>query len=99
MALYHVFVLKVILGHTTYLLQLWLMKPYPDINDPAKRELSFKLSSCHMLMEYPFVWLKARWSCLDTQLDANVANAISIIVACCVLHIICDIKGENFRTE
>lgn len=81
------------------LLLVWVTKPYSDINDPGKGEFSYKLSSCRMVMDCMFGKLKAHWHCLCLHLDANVANAVCIIVDCCILRNICEGKGACFHPE
>lgn len=44
MVLYTVSVSTVILGDPIYLLLPWLMKLYPNIRDPGKRESRYKLT-------------------------------------------------------
>lgn len=66
----------------------------PNINDPGKQEFSYKLSSCRLVMECTFGKLKAHWCCLCSCLDANVANTVHIIITCCILQNICEIKGN-----
>ncbi|XP_067148208.1 uncharacterized protein [Apteryx mantelli] len=89
----------VILGDPAYPLLPWLMTPYHGHMSPGKRKFNETLSNCRVVVEHAFGRLKARWRCLQNRLDANVANAIRMIVACCTLHNICEAKGEYFCTE
>ena len=38
--------------------------------------------------------LKARWRRLSKKIDMYVGNVPNIILACCVLHNICEVHGE-----
>ena len=40
--------------------------------------------------------LKARWQCLMKRLEVKPDNVAMIIMACCVLHNVCEIHGEEF---
>lgn len=95
MVLYGVSVPTVTLGDPTYL--LWLMKPYPDINGPEKREINFKLQ--FQDGSGVCLWMAEGLLVMHAHLHANMDNSIHIIVACCVLHNVCETKGGYLRTE
>ncbi|CAM5151580.1 unnamed protein product [Natator depressus] len=86
----------VILGDTAYPLMPWLMKPYTGTLDSSKEQLNYRLSKCRMVVECAFGRLKACWCSLLTRLDLSTTNIPIVIAACCVLHNICDSKGETF---
>ncbi|KAM7181031.1 uncharacterized protein RBU57_018045 [Macrochelys suwanniensis] len=86
----------VILGDLTYPLMLWLMKPYMGQLDSSKERFNNRLSKCRMSVECAFGCLKARWRCLYGKLDLANDNIPMLIAACCMLHNICEGKGESF---
>ena len=54
------------------------------------------LSSAKVAVERAFGILKARWRCLLNCLDDNIENLPDVIISCCVLHNICQMKGNSY---
>lgn len=54
-------------------------------------------SGTRMAIERAFGVLKGRWRCLKSQLDFNHIYATRVIVACAVLHNMCQLQGEQLR--
>ncbi|KAG6939890.1 hypothetical protein G0U57_020772, partial [Chelydra serpentina] len=75
----------VILGDRAYPLMPWLMKPYTGALDTKKELFNYRLSKC-----------KGRWRSLLTRSDLSQTNIPIVIAACCVLHNLCESKGETF---
>ncbi|CAM4497070.1 unnamed protein product [Lepidochelys kempii] len=86
----------VILGDPAYPLLLWLMKPYTGSLDSSKEQFNHRLNKCRMVVECAFGHLKGHWSSLLTRLDLHESNISIVVAACCVLHNICESKGEAF---
>ncbi|XP_065438983.1 uncharacterized protein LOC135981276 [Chrysemys picta bellii] len=86
----------VILGDPVYPLMPWLMKPYTGTLDSSQELFNYRLSKCRMLVECAFGRLKARWCSLLTWLNLSKTNVPIVITACCVLHNLCESKGEMF---
>ncbi|CAM5085083.1 unnamed protein product [Eretmochelys imbricata] len=86
----------VILGDSAYPLMPWLMKPYTGSVDSSQELFNYRLSKCRMVVECAFEHLKACWRSLVTWLDLSETNIPIVIAACCVLHNICESKGETF---
>ena len=71
-----------------------IMVPYPKEQITEAKELHNKRhSSTRMVVERVFSDLKNRWLRLSS-IEADLANANSIIGACCVLHNMCINHGD-----
>ncbi|XP_050824389.1 uncharacterized protein LOC127058397 [Gopherus flavomarginatus] len=89
----------VILGDPAYSLMSWLMKAYTGSLDSSQELFNSSLSKCRMVVECAFEHLKVRWRSLLTQIDLSETNIPIVITACCVLHSICESKGETFMAS
>ena len=47
--------------------------------------------------ENAFGRLKARWRKLLKQNDMSISNVPNVIMACCILHNVCEVHGEAFN--
>ena len=43
--------------------------------------------------------LKGRWRCLLKWLDVDVGDVPELVTACCILHNICEVHGEDFNDD
>lgn len=90
-----------LLGDGAYPLSSWLVKPYPQLGRLTASEARYnrKLSSARTVVERAFGLLKARWRCLLKRLDNKFRNVPTIILACCILHNICQNEGDDIDDE
>ncbi|XP_052407883.1 uncharacterized protein LOC127953028 [Carassius gibelio] len=90
-----------VLGDAAYLLKSWLMKPFTDNGQltPQKIVYNQKTSRARVVVENAFGRLKGRWRCLLKRNDCSTHKVKSLVIACCVLHNLCEMNGDEFREE
>nr|XP_060615329.1 uncharacterized protein LOC132765152 [Anolis sagrei ordinatus] len=87
----------VILGDMAYPLLPWLMTPYSGHLDTRKQLFNDTVGRCRTIVDYAFERLRGRWRCLLSRLDVRERYAPRVIVACCILHNICEARGEPLQ--
>uniref|UniRef100_A0A3B5KDL7 DDE Tnp4 domain-containing protein n=1 Tax=Takifugu rubripes TaxID=31033 RepID=A0A3B5KDL7_TAKRU len=90
-----------LIGDTSFPLKPWLMKSYSlkDQLSPEQHRFTHTLSSACSVVDTAFTRLKGRWRCLLKKNDIDASNMSKVVVACCVLHNICEIRGDSFLPE
>ncbi|XP_033976317.1 protein ANTAGONIST OF LIKE HETEROCHROMATIN PROTEIN 1-like [Trematomus bernacchii] len=88
-----------ILGDSAYPLQRWLMKPFQGRLTPQQHVYNRKTSRARVVVENAFGRLKGRWRCLMKRNDCNMDNIKIQVAACCVLHNLCERRGDEYREE
>lgn len=75
----------------------WILKPYARHRNLTPEEVNFNttLSQARSAVERAFGLLKTRWRCLYKKLEQNLENIPMVIIACCVLHNIC--QDRNYE--
>ena len=88
-----------IVADPAYKLTTWCTKPFPQTRalTDSQQDFNKSLSSARVVVEQAFGLLKGRWRCLLNQLDESVEKVSSTIIACCILHNIC--QEVNDPTE
>jgi hypothetical protein len=78
-----------------YPLKNWIMKPFTGVLSEEQLLFNKMLSACRIYIEHAFGMLKGRWRCLLKTNDSNLTNIKLQVIACCILHNICqDIQDE-----
>lgn len=76
-----------IVGDAAFPLKSNLMRPYPGMNLPPKREnFNTRLSIARRTIENAFGILVSRWRILEKKIDLSPRNVEKIIQACVILH-------------
>lgn len=91
----------VILGDSAYPALTWLMKPFSDnrLQTPGRRAYNYHHSRARMVVENAFGRLKGRWRILLKRNDTRIQKLPNLVIACCVLHNLCESSGEDFDTH
>lgn len=98
----------VLLGEACYPLQSWLMKAYPEekgrrgsqtlLTEP-QRLFNQRLSRALHAPKDTLLRLRARWQCLSKRNDCGLDVVPTMILACCILHNMCESHGDDFKDE
>ncbi|XP_061211696.1 uncharacterized protein LOC133213486 [Neopsephotus bourkii] len=91
----------VLLGDATYPLQDWILKPYQEDETLTQRQLQFnyRLKRAHSVIENAFLRLKARWQILLKCDDCSLELLPTLVLACCILHNVCEAHDNPFNQE
>lgn len=87
-----------LIGDSAYLLNTWLIKPFPHHSNMTDRQKTFnyKISRACIVMENAFGHLKGRWRRLAKQDDMYIENVPQVVLACCILHNLSEVHSDNF---
>ncbi|XP_035859383.1 protein ALP1-like [Sander lucioperca] len=90
-----------LIGDASFPLKPWLMKSYrPEQQLSAeRRRFSSSLASARSVVHAAFTRLRGRWRCLLKKSDIDVSAMPRVVAACCVLHNICESRGDAFLPE
>lgn len=88
-----------LVGDSAYPLLPWLIKPFAHhaALSSAQKTFNYRVSRARIVVENAFGRLKARWRRLQKQNDMDVTNVPHVVQTCCILHNMCEIKGEGIR--
>ena len=64
-----------------------------------QKKFNKELSKARIVSEHAFGLLKGRWRALLKRLDEDHWRTPNTIPACCVLHNICIIRGDEFDED
>ena len=77
------------------------MKPFSHSGALSTQQKLYNYRMCRgtVVVEIVFGRLKACWRRLSKQNYMNVDNVPTVVGACCILHNICQIHGDNFNDK
>lgn len=90
-----------LIGDASFPLKPWLMKGYTEGHQlsPEQRRFTFTLASARSVVDTAFMRLKGRWRCLLKKSDIDISMMPRVVAACCVLHNLCEQRGDGFLPE
>ncbi|XP_072314156.1 uncharacterized protein [Eucyclogobius newberryi] len=98
----------VFVGEPCYPLQSWLLTPYreqrkrrsqPSTLNPAQRRFNQHVHRALRVSEEALLRLRARWQCLSKRNDCALDVLPTMVLACCILHNICEDHRDAFKAE
>lgn len=96
------------LGEACYPLQSWLMKAYPEEQGRTASRTALteqqqlfngRLARALRVSQEALLRLRARWQCLSKRNDCGLDVVPTMILACCILHNMCESHGDAFKAE
>lgn len=89
-----------VVGNSGYPLLDWLLVPYTQQNLTwTQHAFNEKIGEIQGVAKDAFARLKGRWSCLQKRTEVKLQDLPIVLGACCVLHNICEMKGESMDTD
>lgn len=91
-----------LVGDSAYKLYENLLVPYKDNGHLTERQKNYNFchASARIAIERSFAFLKRRFRSLLTKLAMDRINLIpKHIIACCILHNVCFMKGDEIEIE
>ncbi|GMI97920.1 hypothetical protein like AT5G12010 [Hibiscus trionum] len=89
-----------VVGTKGYPLMDWVLVPY------NRRRLTWtqhgfneKIGEIQRVAKEAFMRLKGRWFCLQKNGDFKLQDLGVVVGACCVLHNICEMRGDGFDSD
>lgn len=89
------------LGDTAYPLCSWLLKCYPESPQISTSQQNFnkRFARAHSVLGRTLLHLRARWQCLHKRNDCGMDVVPTMVLACCILHNICEVHGDTLVEE
>ena len=90
-----------VVGDSAYPLKSWLL-PVIKNNGALTREkkkFNKELSKARIVVEHAFGLTKGRWRVLLKRLDEEKERVPNTIIACCILHNICVMIGDEYEAD
>ena len=89
-----------IVGGKGYPLMDWVLVPYTQQNLTwTQHAFNEKIGEVQKVAKNAFARLKGRWSCLQKRTEVKLQDLPVVLGACCVLHNICELRGEKIDPE
>lgn len=70
--------------------------PHSGTVSSNQRSFNYQVSHARIVTENAFGRLKARWKRLSKHNNMEVTRVPQVILACCILHNVCEVHGDTF---
>ncbi|KAJ8627034.1 hypothetical protein MRB53_020341 [Persea americana] len=89
-----------IVGSSGYPLMDWILVPYAQQHLTwTQHAFNEKIGEVQRVAREAFARLKGRWGCLQKRTEVKLQDLPVVLGACCVLHNICEMRGEAVDPE
>lgn len=89
-----------IVGNSGYPLTDWVLVPYAQPHLTwAQHAFNERIGEVQSVARNAFARLKGRWGCLQRRTEVKLQDLPVVLGACCVLHNICEMRGEEMDPE
>lgn len=89
-----------VVGNSGFPLMDWVLAPYTRQNLTwTQHAFNEKVGEVQKVAKEAFMRMKARWSCLQKRTEVKLQDLPVVLGACCVLHNICEMRGEQLNPE
>lgn len=89
-----------IVGSSGYPLMDWILVPYAQQHLTwTQHAFNEKIGEVQRVAKEAFARLKGRWCCLQKRTEVKLQDLPVVLGACCVLHNICEMRGEAIDPE
>ncbi|CAO2836993.1 unnamed protein product [Amaranthus hypochondriacus] len=89
-----------IVGGSSYPLLDWTLVPYNQPNLTwTQHAFNEKIGDIRSVAKDAFARLKGRWCCLQKRTEVKLQELPVVLGACCVLHNICEMRGEEMDPD
>lgn len=89
-----------VVGSSGFPLLDWILVPFSHQNLTwTQHAFNEKVEDVQRVAKDAFMRLKGRWSCLQKRTEVKLQDLPVVLGACCVLHNICEMRGEELSPE
>lgn len=97
-----------LVGQPCYPLQCWLLTAFMDKKksksrssslSPSQRSFNLHMEQALRVSDEALLRLRARWQCLSKRNDCGLDVVPTMVLACCILHNICEEHRDTFKPE
>ena len=70
-----------------------------EVLTEPQRKFNLQVTRALNVAEGALLRLRARWQCLSKRNDCGLDVVPTMVLACCILHNVCESHGDAFRAE
>ncbi|GAA0162146.1 hypothetical protein LIER_18305 [Lithospermum erythrorhizon] len=89
-----------LVGNSGHPLMDWVLVPYTQQHLTwTQHAFNEKIEEVQKIGQDAFMRMKARWACLQKRTETKLQDLPLVLMACCVLHNICEMNNEGLSPE